>query len=312
MQNGCCIVCPSCEPTVVKFTEKQCLNALTDTGVENLFAARERARERQAEEKREAEEKQAARTCCVCADTFNYYRGVECAPAEEQKERHFYCNTCFEDMCASQTGAEDFAKFVRNECCIVCPYCAPTVVKFSEKQCVNALSDQGVAGLQKARDAAIGARESQKAQREFERRIQQMRDEARQVGLEQQAARVARARLYIAENILTFKCPGCGGAIDFGNFDFNTCFAITCRCGGAFCGWCLAKCGKDAHPHVRTCKENRHPPSYWGTEKDFYDTHTPKLRIAVLEYLRTQVQDGDRELVKRAIAGDLKHLNIAL
>jgi hypothetical protein len=245
-----------------KLHDEHCPSNLHEvmTMQEEIQHLRDQHRLSQAE--REAEEKQKERTCCVCADTFNYYRGVECTPMEEQQDRHFYCNACFEGMCASQTGPEDFAKFVRNECCIVCAYCAPDLVKFSQKQCVNALSDQGVAGLQKARDAAIEARAFQKAQREYERRIQQMREETRKAGLEQQAARVLRARLYIAENILTLKCPrrNCGRAI----LDFEGCFAVSCTCGCGFCGWCLADCGNDAHAHVKTCKASRNPGGYYG------------------------------------------------
>jgi hypothetical protein len=35
----------------------------------------------------------------------------------------------------------------------------------------------------------------------------------------------------------------------------RSCFTSALSCRGAFCGWCLADCGEEAHPHVRRCRE---------------------------------------------------------
>jgi hypothetical protein len=70
------------------------------------------------------------------------------------------------------------------------------------------------------------------------------------------ARAVHLAKLHIMENILTLRCPRskCHRAF----VDFYDCCALTCsnvNCGAAFCAYCLADCGTDAHNHVSQCGE---------------------------------------------------------
>ena len=54
------------------------------------------------------------------------------------------------------------------------------------------------------------------------------------------------------EKLLDLKCPRCEQVF----IDFDNCMALSCAkagCGAAFCGWCLADCGDDAHSHVARC-----------------------------------------------------------
>lgn len=61
-------------------------------------------------------------------------------------------------------------------------------------------------------------------------------------------------RLYIAENILTLRCPrnNCRAAM----YDFTGCFAVICyACNCGYCAWCFKDCGADAHNHGMLCDD---------------------------------------------------------
>jgi hypothetical protein len=74
-----------------------------------------------------------------------------------------------------------------------------------------------------------------------------MRGELRRLAaLSEHEREVERGRLFIEEVVLTLRCPRCDAAF----VDFTACMALTCACTAAFCGWCLADCGRDAHAHV--------------------------------------------------------------
>ena len=50
---------------------------------------------------------------------------------------------------------------------------------------------------------------------------------------------------------------------------FTGCAALTCAyagCNAHFCAFCLADCGSDAHPHVRTCRLNPKQNEYFVSE----------------------------------------------
>ena len=66
---------------------------------------------------------------------------------------------------------------------------------------------------------------------------------------------------------------------------------MKCNCGCAFCGWCMADCGRDAHPHVKQCPGSANPGSYHGSVEQFESTHRDRRRIAVLQYLASLPQD---------------------
>ena len=62
------------------------------------------------------------------------------------------------------------------------------------------------------------------------------------------------------------KCPRCRSAYIF-DPDGGECFAIKCNdaCKAAFCAWCLADCGEDAHEHVANCSSNQEPRPQRGS-----------------------------------------------
>jgi hypothetical protein len=56
------------------------------------------------------------------------------------------------------------------------------------------------------------------------------------------------------------QCPRCRSGYIF-DPDGGECFAIKCNgvCKAAFCAWCGADCGEDAHEHVANCPSNQQP-----------------------------------------------------
>ena len=63
-------------------------------------------------------------------------------------------------------------------------------------------------------------------------------------------------------DVLNNKCPRCGAVFH----DFTDCCALTCHiCEAAFCAWCLADCGADAHSHVTHCDANLSPGEVFST-----------------------------------------------
>ena len=67
---------------------------------------------------------------------------------------------------------------------------------------------------------------------------------------------------------MDLRCPKCRGV--FGQF--TGCAALTCAyagCNAHFCAFCLADCGGDAHPHVRTCRLNPKQNEYFVSEAEW-------------------------------------------
>ena len=92
---------------------------------------------------------------------------------------------------------------------------------------------------------------------------------------------------------MDLRCPKCRGV--FGQF--TGCAALTCAyasCNAHFCAFCLADCGGDAHPHVRTCRLNPKQNEYFVSEAEcdgMVDAATPGLRRSTVN------EEGDNEAV---------------
>ena len=283
------------------------------------------------------------RECQMCCDVeCRLEGGVECS------QGHFICDGCFRgDNLAHQISAGNRGNFKAHGSKLVCQWClpGPPVHVFEDDVTAAHLGAEAFGRYLAAREEVVAVEVFRNAEANFQVRLEAMRKEnaaaaaaaaataaaaARDQGLaaaarDQRLAaaavataaardqRLRRHRLHIAENILTLKCPraSCRQAI----FDFEACFAITCpNCQCGFCGWCLADCGRDAHPHVKQCPSApaRHRGGYHGTLAEFNAVHVEKRRTEVARYLREQVLEGDRDRVKKAIALDLGDLGIRL
>jgi hypothetical protein len=86
-------------------------------------------------------------------------------------------------------------------------------------------------------------------------------------------------------SLLTDACPRCSQAF----LDFNGCCALTCsRCPCAFCAWCLADCGADAHRHVANCPRNLAPGrGVFADERLWREGRSRAKREAVSHTLRS-------------------------
>ena len=244
------------------------------------------------------------RECLICYDyDCRLVGGVECG------QGHFMCDGCFcGDNLAHQISAENRGRFKAHGSKLVCQLCLHV---FQDNVTAAHLGAEAFGRYLAAREEVVAVDAFRNAEANFKVRLESMRNEIATAAARDQ--RLARHRLHIAENILTLKCPraGCNQAI----FDFEACIAITCsNCQCGFCGWCLADCGRDAHPHVKQCPSApaRHRGGYHGTLAEFNAVHVEKRRTEVARYLREQVLEGDRDRVKKAIALDLGDLGIRL
>ena len=174
--------------------------------------------------------------------------------------------------------------------------------------------------------ARAGIRETAVAEEmrvEMERRVAEEKKRAEILASE--AGSVEKLRLakeHVVEKILTLACPRCSQAF----IDFDGCFALNCgRCRAAFCAYCLADCGKDAHAHVGTCVEGKdslkaagvgnrrvggHPATVYGTKQAF-EVAQKRRRCKHLALYLERFDDGDRTALLNQLDDELRDLNIA-
>ena len=174
--------------------------------------------------------------------------------------------------------------------------------------------------------ARAGIRETAVAEEmrvEMERRVAEEKKRAEILASE--AGSVEKLRLakdHVVEKILTLACPRCSQAF----IDFDGCFALNCgRCRAAFCAYCLADCGKDAHAHVGTCVEGKdslkaagvgnrrvggHPATVYGTKQAF-EVAQKRRRCKHLALYLERFDDGDRTALLNRLDDELRDLNIA-
>ena len=158
---------------------------------------------------------------------------------------------------------------------------------------------------------------------EMERRIALERERASAAGSAADSQiRVALAKEHIVESILTLACPRCKQAF----VDFDGCFALQCgRCRAAFCAYCLADCGRDAHAHVGACEEGKasikatkgsnrrvggHPATVYGT-RAMFDVSQKRRRCKHLALYLERFDDAQRKEVLTSVDRELKDLGIA-
>ena len=212
--------------------------------------------QQQGDARRQAEAAAAGRRrqCQVCFDEVDSSQGASCP----NNPAHFLCgaaaNACFEGEVLEQVGYEQLASFAReNKRRIVCRACPAPRPALEDRE-VARLVGEAMWGKYRAAGERVveGDLESQ-LERRYQVRLMEMRRELQQE--QEQRSAVAQQRRHIVDKILTLACPraGCGQAF----VDFEGCLALTCaRCKCAFCAYCLADCGKDAHRHVANCDQS--------------------------------------------------------
>ena len=118
------------------------------------------------------------------------------------------------------------------------------------------------------------------------------------------------------QETLNLKCPRCSQVFS----EYNGCAALVCRgaqaggaggCGAAFCAWCQADCGADAHAHVAQCPEAPEGANPTFPAAGIWANHQrERLKRKVVEFLEG-IADADlRSLVALAQTGQLIDLDI--
>ena len=112
------------------------------------------------------------------------------------------------------------------------------------------------------------------------------------------------ACLKSAHDLLNTTCPECKSIFEP---DFDACFALKCSCGAALCGFCMKKCGADAHAHVAQCERNPvkgrifFPPEKF--KELFYKLREEDARGRLQKFLKEEVP---RDL-RRAVVESVNH-----
>lgn len=99
---------------------------------------------------------------------------------------------------------------------------------------------------------------------------------------------------HIEDKVLPARCPQCGQHFD----TYEACAALECySCGCAFCAWCGANCGEDAHSHVLDCPESGGPrPLPFSAPMEIFEKAQRHRRTAEVEKVLSACKD--RSLAK--------------
>jgi len=194
------------------------------------------------------------RTCCVCRCPEPRDQGLECDAAA----RHFACDECFsahvsrlEALCKADGG--------RVKCCA--SDWGGCTARFTLQAAAQHATPLAFETLQRHVDDLKHVA----MQGEFEQWKE--RFEAELATKSEQERRALAARRHV-EEMMDLRCPKCRGV--FGQF--TGCAALKCAyagCHAHFCAFCLADCGGDAHPHVRTCRLNPKQNEYFVSEAEW-------------------------------------------
>ena len=169
-----------------------------------------------------------------------------------------------------------------------------------------------MADFELARDQATEARVLLEQETRFAQRLEESLRQQQQLSqLTAEENEAQRHFQHLAENLFTIKCPNpaCRTAL-FMDQEFDSCFALKCdQCGHQCCGWCMADCGADAHPHVRKCVRNANggnlfAPRGRSAQSVFLDAHKAARQLGVEQYLLTI----DNAVVRKAVAGQVARL----
>lgn len=244
---------------------------------------------------------------------------------------HYTCADCFDAHVRNEAG-KDLALLAKCDGRILCPRntAANTdadrcdAPHFPDKDIAAAVSNDTFEAYLDARSKLRERQVAEEMEAQMEARLQLERERAKRGAGKEEKLRVAKE--HVIEHILTLACPRCKQAF----VDFDGCFALKCsRCAAAFCAYCLADCGRDAHQHVGSCPEGQAsvkaakkqkgvggraignmPATVYGT-KEAFDVAQKRRRCRYLAlYLEKLDADGQRELIK-ALATELRDLDIA-
>jgi hypothetical protein len=225
--------------------------------------------------------------CKICLDFTPPSQGISC------RENHFVCWECLQSSIQHAGGVDVVGRMTDASGNLLCSECAhPYYLNAlaSNKEVFDASLNLKIVIRER-----IAANEATKMENE---RMTKELQRIQRLSAEEQLIEFKRND--IIDNILTLRCPRCRYAFD----DFVGCFALTCgitTCRAAFCAWCLADCGGNAHPHVRACPYNV-GGDYYGTKEAFEAHHRRRrhrLALAEIQTLPSHKQNTLKQRMRR-------------
>jgi hypothetical protein len=222
------------------------------------------------------------RDCCVCGDSFPLFEGIEC----RGDGCHFLCSDCFNQHVLHQAG-QDLRMIKKRDGRLMCALWAPKEPRppthcesppFLDDEVARCASADAFKEYVNCRTKLAEERLAEHMQAEHDER---MKAELRRLQQMDERSRKVEAAVHQLRDVLCDHCPRCGQVF----VDFTGCFALTCgKCSCAFCAWCLADCGADAHGHVVRCQHNLNP------RKDVFSTRALFEEGRRLRQMRTAEQ----------------------
>ena len=194
---------------------------------------------------------------------------------------------------------------------------------FADKDVAARLTHETFERYLRSRAAIREAAVAEEMRVEMEARVATEKRRAEALATEAGSVEKLRsAKEHIVERILTLACPRCTQAF----VDFEGCFALNCgRCRAAFCAYCLADCGRDAHAHVGACAEGKdslkqsggsanrriggYPATVYGT-KAMFDVAQKRRRCKHLALFLERHDETTRARLLREIEPELRDLGI--
>lgn len=256
--------------------------------------------------------------CVICEEEFPLQSGILCRNIKcnvSQGEANdgdgenflpaFICDECFTGHVKSQ-ASEPIEKLKKRNANVTC-VCCETILKYELQEIALHLRS----------DDTAFAKLIQSQQMLFQHKLEVESVDRIKTGIKKELSRLAKmteqerkldeACKHIRENILTLKCPRCGQAF----VDFEACFALRCKCGAAFCGWCLKDCGNDAHAHVATCTSKLDNDKYFSSPEKFKEAQNKRRRALILKYMtKKKFNDSERCNIALKLLTDLTDLGL--
>ena len=227
--------------------------------------------------------------CCICLDEKRREDGLLC-PGKGKDSPACSCFTCWGCLQQSFTAASKPGAIAGNMNTVGMLLCANLQCRCTVtlKLLYDAHAREDVIDAQQVLLVQVTSnREVQQALAQQKQQIDAEYSRIEHIKDEHEKA-AAKLRQKLIKEVLTLRCSCCRMAFA----DFDGCFALHCgnnQCRAAFCAWCLADCGADAHKHVANCAENAANRSLHSTKEAFQAHHrtrrarTVKVRIAQAE-----------------------------
>eukprot|EP00599_Poterioochromonas_sp_BG-1_P007046 CAMPEP_0173142332 /NCGR_PEP_ID=MMETSP1105-20130129/6029_1 /TAXON_ID=2985 /ORGANISM="Ochromonas sp., Strain BG-1" /LENGTH=1951 /DNA_ID=CAMNT_0014055711 /DNA_START=962 /DNA_END=6817 /DNA_ORIENTATION=- len=241
--------------------------------------------------------------CCICQEPFllHHHKGITCM----NDEHHLTCWDCLEAYIGAAAEPGAILTYIDEKGDLTCAQCkeaydSTRLIAEAPKHIGESIFNLKLTVKVNEERMNIQKEEKERADREIKRILDLTDEVSREADI---------LRLHIIDEIFTLKCPRCRQAF----VDFDGCFALTCTkrgCGAAFCAWCLADCGTDAHSHVAHCHYNA-TRSVYGNLIELTKVHG-RVRLEKVKNLMRNKSTQVKLKIKEIMRKDFEDLNIPM